>query len=155
MKVLIVEDDFHCRLLLSEHFAKYDGFCHMAANGKEAVEAVRISLEDNERYDLVCLDIMMPEMDGHEALTGIRNIESRHEVSGLDCAKVLMVTACGDFQNIVKSFQGQCEGYLVKPITWGKLKGALAQLGFEIPCKLGRTQGVASGDGMLSESTVR
>ncbi len=63
MKSLIVEDDFSSRLILLE-LLKSSGPTHVAVNGKEAVDAVRKGLEENEPFDLICLDIMMPEMDG-------------------------------------------------------------------------------------------
>jgi len=74
MKTLIVEDDFTSRLLLQGLLQSY-GAVHFAVNGKEAVEAVRLALESDELYDLICLDIMMPEMDGQEALRQIRLME--------------------------------------------------------------------------------
>ena len=67
MKTLIVEDDFTSRLLLQELLKKY-GRSHIAVNGLEAVEAVRLALDENEPYDLICLDILMPQMDGQLAL---------------------------------------------------------------------------------------
>jgi CheY-like chemotaxis protein len=73
MKTLIVEDDFTSRLLLQEFLKSY-GPTHVAVNGREAVDAVRAALEAGERYSLICLDIMMPLVDGHEALRQIRSL---------------------------------------------------------------------------------
>lgn len=74
MKSLIVEDDFTSRFVLQEFLAPY-GQTHIAVNGKEPMEAVGISAKENKPYDLICLDIMMPEMDGHAVLKAIRIIE--------------------------------------------------------------------------------
>ena len=60
MKTLIVEDDFTSRLLLQE-FLKAYGPCHIAGNGGKAIEAVSLALDAQEPYDLICLDIMMPD----------------------------------------------------------------------------------------------
>ena len=76
MKALIVEDDFTSRLLLQGLLQPF-GVCHVCINGKEAVEAFKIALDQKEPYDLVCLDIMMPEMDGQTALKEIRAIEGQ------------------------------------------------------------------------------
>jgi two-component system chemotaxis response regulator CheY len=54
MKTLIVEDDFTSRVLLQELLKSY-GPSHIAVNGKEAIDAVRMSLEKEEPYDLICL----------------------------------------------------------------------------------------------------
>ena len=67
MKTLIAEDDFTSSVILQELLRGYGPF-HLASNGKDAVAAVAAALAAHEPYDLVCLDIMMPEMDGQEAL---------------------------------------------------------------------------------------
>jgi two-component system chemotaxis response regulator CheY len=74
MKTLTVEDDFTNRLFLQE-IRRGFGPAHIAVNGKEAIEAVRLSFESSEPYQLTCLDIMMPEMDGQSVLKGIRALE--------------------------------------------------------------------------------
>jgi two-component system chemotaxis response regulator CheY len=67
MKILVVEDDFTSRILLQRYLSSY-GDCHIAINGKEAVGAFKDSLKENQPYDLICMDIIMPEMSGQEAL---------------------------------------------------------------------------------------
>jgi len=125
----IVEDDFLSRSLLSTLLSEY-GPCHVAVNGQEALHAVERGLEEKEPYDLICLDIMMPVMDGHLALQEIRRIEGRHGISGLDMAKVIMVTAVDDSNNIMKAVRlGQCEAYPTKPLDRRKLITLIRDLG--------------------------
>ena len=64
MKILIVEDDFASRKFMMDYMSKY-GECDGTVDGSEAVEAFMMAREDDEPYDLVCLDIMMPSMDGY------------------------------------------------------------------------------------------
>ncbi len=129
MKTLIVEDDFLTRALLSAMLSQY-GVCHVAVHGEEAIGAVHRALEENDPYDLMCLDILMPVMDGHRALKAIRQIEEKFGVTGLDAMKVIMITAVEDFENIAKAFgQGQCEAYLTKPLDRDKLLGHIYELG--------------------------
>jgi CheY-like chemotaxis protein len=71
LRVLLVEDDFASRLLLQTFLSRY-GECHVAVNGREAVDAFRSALDRGESYDLICMDIMMPEMDGREAARQVR-----------------------------------------------------------------------------------
>ena len=92
MKTLIVEDDFTSRLLLQELLKSY-GPSHIAVNGEEAVEAVNTALEAGEHYDLICLDIMMPKMDGHEALRIFRDQEEARGIRSSEGAKILMTSA--------------------------------------------------------------
>ena len=115
LRCLIVEDDFVSRAVLQEILSEY-GSCFVAVNGKEAVDAVRQTLEQGQRYDLICLDIMMPEMDGHEALKAIRQLEKEHGIVGLDCVKVIMTTAQEDSQNVMAAFRTGCEAYVIKPV---------------------------------------
>ena len=128
MKTLIVEDDFTSRLLLQELLKSY-GLPHVAVNGKEAVEAMRTALEADEPYDLICLDIMMPEMDGHAALKEMRALEEAKGIFSTDGAKVIMTTALDDLSNTISAYYSLCDAYLVKPIHKAKLLEELRKLG--------------------------
>ncbi len=129
MKTLIVEDDFLARALLSTLLSEY-GICHVAVNGKEALNAIQSAFDENKPYDLICLDIMMPVMNGQEALLELRKMEMERGLRGLDTTKVIMVTAIDDSKNIMKAFrQGQCEAYLNKPLDRNKLLSHLRDLG--------------------------
>jgi two-component system chemotaxis response regulator CheY len=122
MRTLIVEDDFTSRLLLQTFLAKY-GECHVAVNGKEAITAFRAARESGQFYDLICMDIMMPEMDGQTAIKEIRAIETADGTLSTNGAKIIMTTALDDVKNVVQSFQSLCDAYLFKPIDTGKLVG--------------------------------
>lgn len=129
MKTLIVEDDFLARSLLSTLLSEY-GECHVAVNGQEALDAIARAFDEGVPYDLVCLDIMMPVMDGQEALQELRRMEEARGIHGLDTTKVIMVTAIDDSKNIMKAFrQGQCEAYLTKPLDRNKLLNYIKDLG--------------------------
>jgi two-component system chemotaxis response regulator CheY len=127
MKTLIVEDDFTSRLLLQEFLNPY-GPSHIAVNGAEAVEAVTAALDAGEPYDLVCLDIMMPEMDGQTALKLIRGMEEASGIFSTKGAKIIMTTALDSYKNIVDAFHGLCDAYLTKPIDRAKLLDELRKL---------------------------
>jgi two-component system chemotaxis response regulator CheY len=127
MKTLIVEDDFTSRLLLQASLTPY-GECHIAVNGREAVEAFRAAREQGQRYDLICMDIMMPEMDGHEALKQIRKLEDDADILSSDAAKVVMTTALDDIGNVMAAFKGLCDAYLMKPIEKANLLAKLKSL---------------------------
>jgi two-component system chemotaxis response regulator CheY len=94
------------------------------------LDAIDRAFDENDPYDLICLDIMMPVMDGQEALLELRKMEARRGIMGLDTTKVIMVTAIDDSKNIMKAFrQGQCEAYLTKPLDRIKLIGHIKDLG--------------------------
>ncbi|BEH10725.1 MULTISPECIES: response regulator [Geobacter] len=121
MKTLIVEDDFISRKIMKELLASL-GECDIATDGEEAVQAFRLALDEHRPYDLVCMDIMMPNMDGHEALEQIREIEREMGLNGAQEVKVIMTTALDDPKNVVEAFyRGGATSYLVKPITKQRL----------------------------------
>ena len=129
MKILLAEDDFATRKFMVNFLSKY-GECDVTVDGMEAVDAFMMALEDEEPYDLVCLDIMMPVMDGYQALKNIRDIEREHNVDPEDQAKVIMTTALNEEKNVKKAFELGCTVYCAKPIDVEKLKGTLDKLGF-------------------------
>ena len=127
MKMLVVDDDFTCRTLLSEILKSY-GSADIAVNGKEAVEAVKAAMAASEPYELICLDVMMPIMDGQEALAEIRAFEVAQGISSSKGAKIVMTTSLGDAKNTIESYKNLCDAYLVKPIDKAKLLEAIRKL---------------------------
>jgi two-component system, chemotaxis family, chemotaxis protein CheY len=129
MKTLIVEDDFTSRKLLQE-ILKHYGPADIAVNGIESVDAVSIALEAEEPYDLICLDIMMPEMDGQTALREIRMLEEIRCIPPSKRAKIIMTTALGSMKDVMAAYHGTCDAYLVKPIDKAKFLLELQNLSF-------------------------
>ena len=127
MRTLIVEDDFTSRLLLQSLLAPY-GECHLAVNGREAVAAFRTAQKSGQAYDLICMDIMMPEMDGQTAVKEIRALEEAGGTLSTQGVKIIMTTALDDVKNVVESFKSLCDAYLFKPIDTGKLDAHLREL---------------------------
>jgi two-component system chemotaxis response regulator CheY len=128
MRVLIVEDEFTSRKLLWALLADF-GECDTARDGVECVEMFRRSISEKNPYDLVCMDIMMPNMDGHQALKEIRAIEQEHGVQPADEIKVVMVTALNDPKTVVKAYyKGGASAYLTKPIEVESLLATLRDL---------------------------
>ena len=128
MKALIAEDDLTSRLLLSELLEPF-GTCHAVVNGKEAIQAFIMACESGTPYDLICLDIMMPEMDGQAALKVIREIEGSAGIEIGDGAKIIMVTALSDMTNVFQAYKQFCDDYLAKPIQKDSLLNCLKSLG--------------------------
>jgi chemotaxis protein histidine kinase CheA len=119
LRVLLAEDDFTSRLLLQTFLCGY-GECHIAVNGKEAVEAFRSASERGQRYDLICMDIMMPVMDGREAVRHVRALERSHGILSAG-VKIIMTTTVHDIKEVIRCFQELCDAYLMKPIDLAEL----------------------------------
>ena len=127
MKILVVDDNFVNRKILVK-FLEGMGERDVAVNGLEALEAVKLGLEENAPYDLMLLDIMMPEMDGHETLTAVRELEMEREIFTSDGIKIIMVTALNDAKNIMHAFREGCEHYITKPVKRDALFDAMRKL---------------------------
>lgn len=128
MKILLAEDDFATRKFMSDFLSKY-GECDVTVDGMEAVDAFMMALEDEAPYDLVCLDIMMPVMDGYQALMGIRNLEKERGIAPEDGVKVIMATALNDEKNVKMAFDLGCTIYSGKPIDKERFEMGIKKLG--------------------------
>jgi two-component system chemotaxis response regulator CheY len=124
MRVLIAEDDFASRKFMLRFLSKY-GECDITVDGQEAVEAFTMALDENEGYDLICLDIMMPGLDGYQALKKIREIEKEKYVPEDKAVKIIMTTALNEGKNVTKAFELGCTAYAGKPIDQDKFENVL------------------------------
>lgn len=131
MRILVCEDDFVSRSLMLKLLAPW-GQCEVALDGKEAVEAVEASLQQGEPYGLICLDIVMPRLSGQDALLRIRCLEDEYKLPVEQRARLAMVTVHDDAQNMKRAFRGDCDGYLVKPVTRENLARALEGMGLKV-----------------------
>jgi two-component system chemotaxis response regulator CheY len=129
MKALIVDDDFYSRNMIHE-ILRPVAQCDIAVNGEEAIEAFRRNIDAGESYDLICLDLLMPELDGQQALREIRAIEKEHDITPQGEAKVIVTTMLDDEKETHDAFfLGGATSYLVKPIDEEKLMTEVKSLG--------------------------
>jgi len=127
MKILIAEDDFASRKFMLRFLQKF-GECDITVDGLEAVDAFLIALEADEGYDLVCLDIMMPALDGYQALKAIRDIEKEKQIPEEKRTKIIMTTALNEGRNVSKAFELGCVAYAGKPIDQEKFENVLRKI---------------------------
>lgn len=131
MRTLIVEDEYTSRRYLQAVLASH-GECVGIDNGEAAVRAFGEALEQGRPFDLVCMDIMMPGMDGITAVTAMRDTERQHGVRPADEAKILMVTALDDPRTVIKAYyQAGATSYLTKPIEVEALAAKLKEMGLQ------------------------
>jgi two-component system chemotaxis response regulator CheY len=127
MRALVVEDDFTSRTLLTKMLGSFFEV-DSAVNGQEAVQAYKRAMQEERPYDVMFMDIMMPEMDGISALERIQELNGE---SGLEPSKVIMTTALDDMKTVIRAFHdGWASAYIVKPVDKTKLYAELEKLGF-------------------------
>lgn len=118
MRSLIVEDENFGREMIKHLMTEFTNDVDTATNGAEAVQMFTRALNDGRPYRLICLDIVMPVMDGQEALKRMRQYERESGTPDSQAAVIIMTTALDSLQEIKEAiWQGECNDYLVKPIS--------------------------------------
>lgn len=128
LKILIAEDDLVSRKFLSKFLSQY-GECDVVVDGLEAIDAYMVSMRDKKPYDLICLDIMMPKIDGVKVLKAIRDLETQKFILPEKRTKIIMTTALAEAALVETAFQYGCEAYASKPIDTEKFVEVLEKIG--------------------------
>jgi two-component system, chemotaxis family, chemotaxis protein CheY len=130
-KILIVEDDYTSRTLLQKYL-KDIAQCEIATNGLDGVQAFSAATQAGEPFDIILLDIMMPGMNGQDALRQIRAMEKDRGVKPSQMVTIIMTTALDSLATVRESYYDLCDGYVVKPVTRDKLFTELKKHGFDL-----------------------
>ena len=133
MRSLIVEDARVSQMILEKILAAY-GDCQIARTGVEALEAFNEAIGEKRPFDLICLDMGLPDFAGVEILTKIRAVEDVRGIATSQKVRVIAVTATSDVA-MVKAVTEMGNGYLLKPITRERLVQDLVRLGLIPPDK--------------------
>ena len=141
MKLLIVDDEQRIRSLIAK-YASFEGYeTAEAADGMQAVEMCR-----DTRYDLIIMDVMMPELDGFSAVREIRKN---------DAVPVIMLSARGEEYDRIHGFELGIDDYVVKPFSPKELMmrvGAVLRRGGETEKK---TEEIVKIGGLTVDFTAR
>ena len=128
MQCLIVEDDKISSQVLEKMMSKH-GRSDAVVDGRQAVELFRKAHESKRPYDLILMDIMMPEVDGLLSLQKMRETEAAMQIPSAERTKVIMTTALSDPLIIMKAlYESGADSYLVKPIRLQRLEDELREL---------------------------
>ena len=115
MRILVVDDDAPSRKLLTDIASKM-GECEGAEGGQEALSAFKKAWEDWRPFNLIFLDVLMPDLDGREVLLKIREIEKEKKVSEQHQVRVIMVTGVSEEETVLDCLRNGCDEFIVKPI---------------------------------------
>jgi two-component system, chemotaxis family, chemotaxis protein CheY len=131
MRSLVVEDTRVSQMILEKILGAY-GECQVAKSGYEAFQAFNQAFVDKQPFDLICLDLGLPDLGGAEVLTKIRAVE---DVRGIPLEKkvhVIAITASSD-STTVKAIAEMSDGYILKPVSRDRLIQDLVRLGLIAP----------------------
>jgi len=133
VRSLVVDDDNTCSYIYQTQLSKL-GVCDAVGEGYKAVSDYESSINRGEPYELLVIDIMMPEMSGFDVLHQIRLLEDSRGMSFPDCAKVIMTTGLDDDENrkLESQLNPLCEAYLPKTSDTKALYEKLDFFGFDI-----------------------
>lgn len=128
MKILIAEDDRISRTFLQKFMSNY-GEVDVTVDGMEAVDLYMESIKNKAPYDMLCLDIMMPKVDGLKVLKVIRQLEAQKKVPQEEHLPIIMMTALADVGYVDEAFRQGCDAYATKPIDTDKVEDVMRNLG--------------------------
>lgn len=127
MKILIVDDSGTMRKLVRRIMEEF-GECSDAVDGEDGARVFRQALEEGSPFQMVCLDITMPKMNGQESLREMRKAEKEHNTHYRDRAKIVMTTSETDAAHLRDALRGGADGYVVKPFTRDEMAEQLRSL---------------------------
>lgn len=131
MKCLVVDDDGVSLNKMQKILGEF-GDCVLAESGKDAIVEFNHAWDLGVPFDLVSLDISMPDITGVDVLIAIRGIEKDKGLPKERQAKVMMVTATADQDVVVGSVKAGCNNYIVKPFDRTRVVEKLKVLGFKV-----------------------
>jgi two-component system, chemotaxis family, chemotaxis protein CheY len=129
MRILVIDDDFTCRVQSKALMSEF-GDCDGASNGRTGLDLFKLAHGESHAYDVIVLDVDMPDMSGLDVLKELREWEEQkgHVKEGT-AVNVIMLSALSDGRTVMTSFGAGCEVYLVKPLSRAKIQQALDEVG--------------------------
>ena len=132
MRFLVVDDDFETRRIVQKLLRPF-GDVDVATDGEEGVDAFARALKEKEPYSLVTMDILMPNVDGQQALREIRQIEKEQGIPVDSQVKVIMISGLDNSEELHDAFfLGEATSYIVKPINHSILLEEISKLGIPL-----------------------
>ena len=120
MKVLIVEDININRILLKNILKNFEEIKYIdeAVNGIEAVEKIIKAYKENNKYDIIFLDIIMPMQSGYHVLEQIEKYEIHNDIDKENRSKIIIISSLNNDKNL----KSRIDGIIIKPINYDMIK---------------------------------
>ena len=128
MNILIVDDDYVSRTKMRTVLQDL-GTCTDEESSLKALDVFKKALDTGKPFDLVTLDIQMPDLDGTEMLARLRETEKSRNIPQSARSRIFMVTAHSHKESLLTCFKAGCDGFIVKPFTRETILAKLEVLG--------------------------
>jgi two-component system chemotaxis response regulator CheY len=130
--ILIVEDDELSRMMLKEVLSGF-GNCHLAENGVEAIQLFEKAAIANTPFSLLCVDLLMPQMNGLAFVKKVREMEKTHLAFNGVRTKIFIISASDSIWDKAELIlENLCDAYIEKPFNRNSLFGELHKHSFNI-----------------------
>ncbi|MHC4871983.1 MAG: response regulator [Planctomycetota bacterium] len=128
MRILIVDDDYISRTKLKTILEEY-GDCDASPTGEIALKMFVAAHKEKLPYNLITMDLSMPDVNGIEVVKRIRMWEKDNKTYESEFeAKIFMITADQEAKNIVNSFKSGCEWHIQKPVSPEKIREGIKEI---------------------------
>lgn len=141
--VLVVDDNEANRDLIARRLEKAGYLVTSAVNGAEALKLLAL-----ERYDLVLLDVMMPEMDGYTVLERIKSNPILRDIP------VIMITALNEADSVTRCIKLGAEDYIIKPLDMAVVQSRIWRCLAKASLKSKQRDPARSRDGVRGASVL-
>lgn len=141
--ILIVDDESKIRLIIKK-YAEFEG--HTVTEAENGMEAVNLCRKNPDKYDIVIMDVMMPELDGFSAVAEIRKVSQM---------PVLMLSARGEEYDRIHGFELGIDDYVVKPFSPKELMMRVNAIMNRAKTSGGKEHEVFSAEGLTVDFTGR
>ena len=142
-RILVVDDEEKIRLLIRK-YAEFEGYAVVEAG--DGMEAVQICRDHPRDFDLIVMDVMMPELDGFSAVKEIRKVCD---------SPVLMLSARGEEYDKIHGFELGIDDYVVKPFSPKELMMRVGAIIKRAKSGSGPQKEVVSFEGLTIDFTGR
>lgn len=126
MNILIIDDEPAVLTKMEAMLTPY-GKCSQAASALQTMKLCADAVNGNVYFDLITIDIQLPDSNGIELLMSINQLEVKSNVAP---AKKIMITSSSTKENLQKAFLNGCDGFMVKPVKRDTLDQKMQSLGF-------------------------
>lgn len=153
MRTLVVDDELVSRTKLETLMSTF-GPCQAAENGGQALSLFQKAMNAGQGFDLVMLDIDMPDMQGTEVLARLRTLEKDGGGSAGLLTPVVMVTAQADQDHVMTCIQKGCNDYITKPFNIHIIKDKLDKLGMLNGDKASQGRAQTAADKIFNDISI-